>query len=433
VTGAAAQQEQVAVQPRTRRRLSLGPGLVFLLTVVGTGDFVSNSAAGATYGYGLIWALALSLTFRFVWVNTSAKYVLVTGESLLQGYGRLGHWILWVVLAAVAVFRHATNLYKVVLMGTTAHLLLPLPMSGSAIAWSLLFVFLGFAAMFWGGYPLVERGCKFFVALLGGSMFAAALLSTPDPAEMARGLIPSFPENAGAYSVILLLSALVGTEAGSMTNVTYAYFIHAKGWRDVSFLRRQRFDLAVSVVCMFLMGVLLQVAAAETIRPLGITPQSTDDLVRIFSDTQGRAGLIICAVGLWSAAFSSFVGGTTGYGLIVTDIWRSFIRPGSAAAADPKRDPVYRWAIVFWSFSPLYILLTGVGPVWLVLVVSAVVVGLIPVLALCLLRLTNDAALMGKYRNGWFTNATLVLLVLVSLGLIFRNAAELWPKMAAWL
>ncbi|MEE8162008.1 MAG: Mn2+/Fe2+ transporter, partial [Acidobacteriota bacterium] len=68
----------------------VGPGFVYVLTILGTGDLITNSAAGAGYGYALIWALGLTLVFRYVWVNTSAKYVLVTGESLMQGYARLG-------------------------------------------------------------------------------------------------------------------------------------------------------------------------------------------------------------------------------------------------------------------------------------------------------------------------------------------------------
>ena len=58
---------------------SVGPGLVYGLTVLGAGDVVSNTAAGASYGYHLIWALGMSLIFRYVWVNTTAKYVLVSG------------------------------------------------------------------------------------------------------------------------------------------------------------------------------------------------------------------------------------------------------------------------------------------------------------------------------------------------------------------
>ena len=59
----------------------MGPGFAYVLTVLGTGDLIANSTAGASYGYALIWILALGLVFRFVWVNVSAKYILVTGES----------------------------------------------------------------------------------------------------------------------------------------------------------------------------------------------------------------------------------------------------------------------------------------------------------------------------------------------------------------
>ena len=57
----------------------MGPGFVYILTVLGAGDLVSNSAAGAGYGYALIWTVAVGMILRFVWVNVSAKYVLVTG------------------------------------------------------------------------------------------------------------------------------------------------------------------------------------------------------------------------------------------------------------------------------------------------------------------------------------------------------------------
>src|SRR5271154_5642964 len=97
---------------------SLGPGMVYVLTIMGAGDIISNSAAGAEYQYAMIWALALTLILRFVWVDTSAKYVLVSGETLLQGYARLGNWMLWVISAALLIFRHFYNLYLIVLLGS---------------------------------------------------------------------------------------------------------------------------------------------------------------------------------------------------------------------------------------------------------------------------------------------------------------------------
>ena len=111
---------------------------------------------------------------------------------------------------------------------------------------------------------------------------------------------------------MFVVMALVGTVAGSVMNITYAYFVHEKGWKDLSYLKQQRFDLVFGVVCLFLMGTLLQIAAGATVHPLGIDLKDTDDLVRIFSEVQGVVGLIIFSLGLWGAAFSTMVGTTVG-------------------------------------------------------------------------------------------------------------------------
>ncbi len=418
----------------TNRIKSIGPGLVYVLTVMGAGDIVSNSAAGADYQYALIWALGVTLVFRYVWVSTSAKYVLVTGETLLQGYGRLGNWIIWIIFAALILFRHLSNLYLILLMGTVGDLLFPLPTHWSSAIWSIFFMGAGFVMMVWGGYPILESFSKVLAAAMGISLMIAASLSHPDPTGILHGtFVPTIPGATGFYSSTLLLMALVGTEAGSMTNLTYPYFMYEKGWRDVSYMKQQRFDLGFGVVCLFLMGALLQIAAAGTVHPLGIKLEGPEQLVRIFSQSQGAVGLLIFALGLGGATFSTYVGATTGYALIFTDICRSYIPSLKKAAtekgnkrAPARNDPLFRWAIVFWSFSPLYILFTNASPVWLVLTISSIVIVVIPVLALPLLLLTNDRKLMGKYRNGWFTNTILVMLVLVSLYFMYKNLVTLW-------
>ena len=435
ITGAPAISE-----PSLASRLkSLGPGLVYVLTVMGAGDIISNSAAGADYQYALIWALGVTLVFRYIWVGTSAKYVLVTGETLLQGYGRLGNWLIWIVLAALLFFRHFYNLYLIVLLGTTWDLLFHLPTHWSAVIWSIFFSVAGFAMM-WGGYPILEYFCKLLVGAKGISLIIAAALSHPSPTGILKGtFIPTIPGTTGFYSAMLLLMALIGTEAGSMTNLTYPYFMYEKGWRDISYVKQQRFDLGFGVICIFLMGALLQIAAAGTVHPLGIKLEGPEQLVRIFSQSQGIVGLVIFAAGLWGAAFSTYVGATTGYALIMTDICRTFIpslkktMEGPTKRAAAKNDPIYRWSVVFWAFSPLYIVFTHARPVWLVLTVSSVVVVAIPALALPLLYLTNDRKLMGKYRNGWFTNSVLVMLIVISLYFTYKNLLGLWPQLRAFV
>ena len=410
---------------------SVGPGLVFVLTVLGTGDIVANTTAGASYGYSLIWVLAVTLVCRFVWVNTSAKYVLVTGESLLVGYSRLGTWVVWVILLVIIITRHFNNLIVILMIGSSAHLLFPLPTAYSAQVWALFFTLLGFAMMFWGGYPVVELFCKVLVVVMGGALLVAAFLSRPDPAGIVAGLlIPSLPEAQGLYSSLLLVMALIGTEAGSIENLTYPYFIYEKRWRDISYLKRQRFDLAFSIGCMFAMGTLLQITAAATLQPLGLAVEDAGDLVRVFSETQGWVGWIVFGLGLWGASFSSLVAGTTGCALIGTDICRTFLpdlkRPLDAKENTPsQQDPLYRWFIGFWCFSPLYILFLATRPVWLVLTVSALMVLTIPIVAVALLIITNKRQLMGQYRNGWLTNSIIGLLVVLAIYITFQNALGL--------
>jgi len=413
---------------------SLGPGLVFLTAMTGPGALLSNAAAGASYGYDLIWALALSLLFRYVWVNTSARYVLVTGESLLQGYARMGRWLVWTILVASIVVRHSTNLYTILLMGSAAQALIPLPFAASGALWTLCFTLLGFAMMFWGGYPAMERGCRVLIAIMAGSLVAAALLSRPQPGPILWGtLVPWIPPTERVYSAVLILTAMIGAQVGTLSNLSYAYFIGEKGWRGLSSIEKQRVDLLSSFGCRFLMGALLQIAAAGTLHPLGVRVESAGELLRIFTETMGVIGGISFGLGLWAVCFSNFVSGTAGYALIVRDIWRRFVTRRAASDGAPEdpaqHDPVYRCCVAVLGLSPLYILLTKVEPVALALTVRSLVVVLIPILGGALMILTNNKALMGSHRNGWLTNLAMGLMLLISLYLTGHSGLELWHKL----
>jgi Mn2+/Fe2+ NRAMP family transporter len=409
----------------------IGPGLVFFFTALGPGTFLTSAVAGATYGYSLLWALALALLFRFVWVNTAASYVLVTRESLLQGYARVSPSLVWILLVVTIVVRHSSNLYTILLMGNAAHLLLPLPVAASGAVWSVALTLLGVAMMVWGGYPLVEKACTAVVVMLGVSFSIAAVFSQPDAAALARGLfIPTLPNSPGLFSALLIVTAMIGAQAGSMSNLSYAYLVTEKGWAGPEDLPRQRTDLLASTACRFGIGTLLQISAAATLLPLGIKPDSAEQLVGIFSQSMGVMGKVIFGLGLWGICFSSFVSGTMGYSLIVRDICRRFIprfaRDGGALTGPSRFDPVYRWSVALLGLSPLYIVFLGVEPVGLTLVVRSAVVMVIPVLVGALIWMANNRRLMGDYRPGALSNTALVLLVLVTTYLTFNQAGEWW-------
>lgn len=416
-------------------RPSIGPGLVFALSVVGAGDYVSNTAIGATYGTALLWALLVASLCRYVWVESLARYVLATGRTPFEGFASIWYPLTWLFLATMAIHRHVNGLYHVLFMGAAFDLFLPLPIASSAFVWSLVFVAIGFSLMFWAGYHNLETFFKILMAFMGGSLIVVVLLAPIPFADILKGLfIPTVPDSTGPYSAVLLLTALLGTEACSMSNVTYSYFMWQKGWRNMTYSARQRMDLIYGIGAMFMMGCLLQVAAAGTIGQGGKVPVNVQDLVQVFSARLGWVGQITFALGIWAAVFTSFIGGITGYSLAIADVIHS-MRDGASQSPilrsreESQRDPLYRGLLIFFAFSPLYILWTNVRPAWLVLVASSAVVVLVPVLSLSVLRLTADRRIMGEHRNGWLSNSVLIFVAVIACYFTYENGLSLLHKL----
>lgn len=407
-----------------------GPGLVFALSVIGAGDYVSNTAIGAAYGTAMLWTMVVAAVCRYVWIESCARYVLVTGKTPFEGFDSIGRWLVWFFLATMVIHRHVNGLYHVLFMGSSIDLLVPLPVANSAVVWSLVFVAAGFSLMLWAGYRVLEGFFKILMAFMGGSLIVVVLLTPVPIAGVLKGLfVPSFPDAQGPYSAILLLTALLGTEACSMSNVTYSYFMWQKGWRDISYSARQRMDLFYGIGAMFMMGCLLQIAAAGTLGQGGKSPGNVRDLVEVFSARLGWFGQLTFALGIWAAVFTSFIGGVTGYSLAIADVIHTLRRGGGIRSRDEvQRDPIYRGLIVFFAFSPLYILWTSVRPAWLVLVASSATVVLVPILSLAVLRLTADRRIMGENRNGWFSNGVLVFVALLACYFTYENGVGLLRK-----
>ena len=84
----------------------LGPGLLFAGAAIGVSHLVQSTRAGADFGFGLIWALALSNLFKYPFFLFGPKYALATGETLLEGYKKLGNYVLviYLILSIVTMF-----------------------------------------------------------------------------------------------------------------------------------------------------------------------------------------------------------------------------------------------------------------------------------------------------------------------------------------
>lgn len=420
-------------QRASRRSWAFGPGLVFAVAALGPQDLVTNSAAGASYGYSLLWTVALVVLARYVVLEATARYVVVTGETLMTGYARAGRWAPWMILVSIFLKRHLTAFSQLLLLGSSLELLLPWHSVGVRLGGALGWWALGFALMYWGRYKVVERISRPLLVVLGGSLALAAVFSRPDFGRIARGAgIPSAPAGEAAYSFAFILLALVGSGAGALSNLKYAAFVHEKGWKDLSFLRMQRTDLLLSGFGLYAMLMLVQIAAAATLYPAAQPLREVEDLLPMFARVLGDSGRIVLGLGLWAAVFTTYTGATTGYSLLVADVWYNVLRPrAESAPANVGDTPAYRWCLLWFCLSPLYVLLTDWKPIWLVLVQAVVLALILPVSVLVLLWLTNNRRLMGGHTNGWASNLVMGTLVLATFYLTWQSAGELWAKFIA--
>ena len=404
-----------------------GPGLVFILAALGPQDLLSNAVAGAEHGYSLLWTLLLLAVARYVVLEASGRYVVVSGESLVEGYARFGRWVAWLLFFSILVKRHLTNLSLILLMGAALNLLLPLNVPRGAAYWSLLLWTLAFWVMWEGRYARVEKWFKPLAMLLACCLIVVALLSRPNPVLIMQGLImPSVPQGGSLPSTLFLLMALMGAGAGSVNNLKYPAFLREKGWDSRLYLRANRRQALYSAGGLFFAAFLVQVATAASGHPTQEL-KTASDLTAIFARVLGEPGRLAMAAGLAAAVFSTFVGANTGYSLITSDIFHNVLHrsEGKARTRPPGDLPAYRGALLLFTVPSLYVLVTNWQPVWLVLLSAAVTVVLLPLTVPVLMLLTSSRARMGGHASGWATKAVMTLLVLAALYLTWQNSRAL--------
>ena len=416
------------------RAVALGPGLVHLLGSINPNDLVFNAMIGATYGYSLLWVLAVAYGLNYFVAEAAARYVLVTGRSIVEGFGRFGRPVVLALAAAVFIRRHLNNMFLALLLGTAAHVLLPLPIRGSALVWTIVSCAAGFVLMLRRGYGGVEYFSRRALIIFSLALIALVTLSHPSAAAVARGLfLPSLAVGGSMRGSFVLLMALAGTTVGTINHLKYPTLVYEKGWRRVQELPTQRADLAASIVGQFLLSFLIQIAAAAALSGQHAPIKSVDDLSAVFAGQLGELGRIVVGIGVWISAFNSYVGSNTGYGLLVADVWERFGRTAalrtSPSSRDAERHRAFGVVLTLFCVPSMYVLATTWTPFQVGLFQSALFLVLTPLLMFGLLRLTNDRALMANRVNGLWSRLAIAVAIAVSLYLTGQGAFDVIDRL----
>lgn len=390
-----------------------GPGLVVAATGIGSGDVVSATVGGARYGVVLLWAILAGAFFKFVLSEGIARWQLATGLTALEGWAQyLPSWVKWyfgvyLVLWTVAVSAALTNACGLGISNLTGG---AIPQSWGAVAHSLI----GFAFVWLGGYTSFEKLMKVLVGIMGFSILFCALFTLQDPLPAVQGLvIPIIPAGSGTYVL-----SLIGGVGGSITMLSYNYWMREEGMKGSGFLSYVRGDVAIAYVFTALFGVSIMLIANDAFFVHGVKlvdSQAVPRMAEALGALLGSFGRFAYSAGFWAAVVASLLGVWQSVPYLYADFYGIVKKLPSEARQEVVKvtSTPYRLALLYITLVPIPFAFTG-RPIAVIVTYTIVGSLFVPFLAATLLYLNNRVKWNEAVpHNHWTTNALLSAILLL--------------------
>lgn len=180
----------------------IGPGLLVTVGFIDPGNWASNFAAGADFGYSLLWVITLSTIMLIVLQHNVAHLGIVTGLCLSEAATRYTpKWVSRPILGTAVLASISTSLAEILGGAIALEMLFDVP-----IIWgSLLTAFFVTIMLFTNSYKRIERSIIAFVSVIGLSFLYELFLVDIDWPLAARSWVtPSIPEG----SLLVIMSVL---------------------------------------------------------------------------------------------------------------------------------------------------------------------------------------------------------------------------------
>lgn len=389
----------------------LGPGIVTGASDDDPSGIATYAQAGATYSYGLLWTVPVTLPMMMAVQEICDRTAVATGKSLgalmREKFDRRARIVLAILLAALILANVLNIAADLMAVGEGMNLV----GAGPAQVWSALAgIAIGLTLIF-GSFEFISKIFKWLcLALL---VYVAVLfVSHVDWADVLSGLLGLQISLEPAY--VVLVVAILGT-----TISPYLFFWQSanrieemraedlKGSQApalddrsslgaVRKLRNSRIDVFTGMAFSALIMFAIIVATGATLGVNGKTVQSAADAAKALEPIAGSASTYLFAAGFIGSGVLAVpvlaASGSAGMAGLLGKNW--------GLERSPRRAPVFYTLLGTGTLLGTLLSVFRVDPIGL-LVLSAVVNGIAagPFLIVTML-IARDAKIMGKYRNG---------------------------------
>lgn len=399
---------------------TLAPGILLAATGVGAGDLMTASFAGSNLGVTVLWAVIVGAGMKWALTEGLARWQMGTGTTLLAGWTRHLR-IHWLFLAYLVIWSFSVAGALIGACGVAGHALLPLdkvaflswlhedPATRSRIAWGIAHSIAGVVLVRVGGFKLFARFMSVCVAVMFAAVVYCAVRILPEVSWQYGGAAAVRPGDGGQDPLQWTL-ALIGGVGGTVTLLSYGYWIREQQRDGVAGLRNCRLDLALGYTMTAVFGVGMVIIASTIPNLEGRGASLALTLAERLRPLVGPVGAFVFLLGFWGAVFSSLLGVWQSVPYLFADFLHEVRQRGSPnePAADHTDSRPYKAFLFYLAVPPIVLLWFKISLVQLTYALLGA--AFLPMLALTLLILNNRPAWVRRpFRNGWLINAVLVL------------------------
>ena len=367
----------------------IGPGLLITVGFIDPGNWASNLAAGAEYGYLLLWMVTLSTIMLILLQHNAAHLGIVTGLCLSEAATRyLPKWLARPLLATAVLAAVATSLAEILGGAIALQLLFGLPLWLGSVLMAALCSWL----LRSNSYSKLEKIIIGFVSLIGLSFLAELVMVPLDWGAAAKGwVMPSLPQGS-----LLVVMSVLGAVVMPHNLFLHSEVIQSRQWHleDEAVIKKQlNFEFLDTLFSMSI-GWAINSAMILVAAAVFFTQQvQVDDLAQatdMLRPLLGNSAAILFALALLFAGISSTATAGMAGGSIFAGIF--------GEAYDVK--DYHSWHGVLLTYWLAVAIILFIDDPFTGLIYSQMALSVqLPLTIALLIYLTSSKRVMGKFAN----------------------------------
>jgi len=375
----------------------IGPGLLVTVGFIDPGNWASNLAAGAQYGYALLWMVTLSTFMLIVLQHNVAHLGIATGLCLSEAttiylkprYSKF-------LLTSAMLASISTSLAEILGGAIALDMLFHIPIRAGALLVTIFVMIM----LFTNSYRIMEKWIIAFVSVIGLSfLYELSLVNIDWNGAMIGWVTPSFPGGS-----MLVIMSVLGAVVMPHNLFLHSEIIQSRQWNlqdEVVIKKQLRYEFLDTLVSMLIgwaiNSAMILLAAAtffKTKTPVNELQQANHLLTPLLGTNAAIVfGVALLFSGIASTTTSGMAAGTIFAGMYKEpyDIKDNHSRVGVSISL------VVAFVIILFISNPFQ------G-----LIISQMILSVqLPFTIFLQVYLTSSEKVMGKYKNSQFSKILL--------------------------